>query len=123
MGQPQPLEKFLARTICALMNSAFTYFDKTLELLQQIRATQTQNIEAAADLCADHFAQGGLIFLFGAGHFMMCEEMTPRQGCFVGFYPLVEQARTNHAAVGMNGLRGPLFLERSRVCRRDAAQF
>lgn len=100
--------------ISALMTSALTYFDKTIELLQQIRASQIENIEAAATLCADRIAQGGLIFLFGAGHSrMMCEEMTPRQGCFVGFYPLVELALSNQAAtVGMNGLRGPLFLEK-----------
>ena len=43
---------------------------------------------------------------------MMCEEMTPRQGCFVGFVALVELALSNHAAiVGANGLRAPLYLE------------
>lgn len=96
------------------MSASITFFDKTLELLQQIRATQVENIERAAELCAERIAQGGLIFLFGVGHSrMMIEEMTPRQGCFVGFYPLVEQALSNHAAtVGMNGLRGPLYLEK-----------
>jgi uncharacterized phosphosugar-binding protein len=44
---------------------------------------------------------------------MMCEEMTPRQGGFVGFFALVEAAVSNHASiVGVNGLRGPLFLEK-----------
>lgn len=96
------------------MNAAITYFDKTLELLQQIRATQLPNIERAADLCAERIAQGGLIFLFGVGHSrMMIEEITPRQGCFVGFYPLVEHSLSNHAAtVGANGLRAPLYLEK-----------
>jgi len=43
---------------------------------------------------------------------MMCEEMTPRQGCFPGFVALVEQALSNHAdIVGANGLRAPLYLE------------
>src|SRR5260370_31350101 len=43
---------------------------------------------------------------------MMCEEMTPRQGCFPGFVALVELALSNHAAiVGANGLRAPLYLE------------
>jgi len=43
---------------------------------------------------------------------MMCEEMTPRQGCYAGFVALVETALSNHAAiVGANGLRAPLYLE------------
>jgi uncharacterized phosphosugar-binding protein len=44
---------------------------------------------------------------------MMCEEMTPRQGCFVGFFALVELALSNHASiVGTNGLRSALHLEK-----------
>ena len=43
----------------------------------------------------------------------MCEEMTPRQGCFAGFFALVELALSNHAnIVGTNGLRAPLLLEK-----------
>ena len=96
------------------MGAAQDYFDRTLELLQALRNTQTHTIEQAAELCAGRIAQGGLVFLFGAGHSrMMCEEMTPRQGGFVGFVPLVEQAVSNHAAItGANGLRGPLHLEK-----------
>jgi uncharacterized phosphosugar-binding protein len=72
------------------------------------------NIERAAAICADAIARQGLVFLFGNGHSrMMCEEMTPRQGCFVGFFAMVEQALSNHASiVGMNGLRAPLYLEK-----------
>ena len=96
------------------MASAQTYYDKTIELLERLRDTQTPHIEQAAELCAERIARGGLVFLFGAGHSrMMCEEMTPRQGCFVGFVALVEHAVSNHASiVGTNGLRGPLFLEK-----------
>src|SRR5260370_33218037 len=43
---------------------------------------------------------------------MMCEEMTPRQGCYAGFVALFVMALSNHAAiVGANGLRAPLYLE------------
>lgn len=71
-------------------------------------------LERAAVICAESIAKGGLVFLFGNGHSrMMCEEMTPRQGCFVGWVALVELALSNHAnIVGTNGLRGPLFLEK-----------
>ena len=96
------------------MGAGLDYFHKTTQLLEQLRDTQIPNIEAAAELCAERIAKGGLVFLFGAGHSrMMCEEMTPRQGGFVGFYALVELAVSNHSAIiGTNGLRGPLYLEK-----------
>jgi len=79
-----------------------------------VKNTQMPAIEKAAQICAERIAAGGLIFLFGSGHSrMMAEEMTPRQGCFVGFYALVEHAISNHAAIiGPNGLRPPLHLEK-----------
>jgi uncharacterized phosphosugar-binding protein len=96
------------------MSAATDYFDRTQTLLARLRATQLPAIERAAELCADRIARGGLVFMFGAGHSrMMCEEMAPRQGCFVGFYSWAEQAVSQHCAtIGMNGLRGPLFLEK-----------
>jgi uncharacterized phosphosugar-binding protein len=96
------------------MTAALTYFDKTLALLQELRDKETPNIDKAAEICARSIAAGGLVFLFGNGHSrMMCEEMTPRQGCFVGFVALVELALSNHAnIVGTNGLRAPLYLEK-----------
>lgn len=96
------------------MRAGAEYFEKTMALLQGIRESEMENIDAAASICAESIANGGLVFLFGAGHSrMMVEEITPRQGGFVGFYALVEQAVSNHASiVGMNGLRGPLYLEK-----------
>ncbi len=96
------------------MRAGEEYFDKTMALLRTLRETEMENIEAAASICTESIVNGGLVFLFGAGHSrMMVEEMTPRQGGFVGFYALVEQAVSNHAAiVGSNGLRGPLYLEK-----------
>jgi uncharacterized phosphosugar-binding protein len=96
------------------MSAATTYFDKSMALLQQLRDQSTDDILKAAELCADRISQGGLVFLFGNGHSrMMCEEMTPRQGCFVGWVAMVELALSNHAnIVGANGLRAPLQLEK-----------
>ena len=96
------------------MSSLDTYFEKSLALLQSLKANETENIRAAAALCADRIAKGGLVFLFGNGHSrMMCEEMTPRQGCFSGWVALVELALSNHASIiGTNGLRTPLHLEK-----------
>ena len=96
------------------MAGAIDYYEKTVALLKQVRETQLEAIDQAATICTRCIANQGLVFLFGAGHSrMMCEEMTPRQGCFVGWVALVELALSNHAnIVGSNGLRAPLFLEK-----------
>ncbi len=93
--------------------ASLTFFERATGALQRLKETQAGAIQKAGELCADRIARGGLVFLFGNGHSrMMCEEMTPRQGCFVGFVALVELALSNHAAiVGANGLRAPLYLE------------
>ena len=97
-----------------MASAARNYYEKTLTLLERLRSTQMEQVERAAEICADRIARGGLVFLFGAGHSrMICEEMTPRQGGFTGFVALVEDAVSNHASiVGANGLRGPLYLEK-----------
>ena len=96
------------------MNAATKYYDRTIQLLTRLRETQVEEIERAAQICSQSIAAGGIVFLFGAGHSrMLCEEMTPRQGCFAGFFALVELALSNHASiVGTNGLRSALHLEK-----------
>jgi uncharacterized phosphosugar-binding protein len=96
------------------MEAVLAYFERTRALLDEIRASELPAVERAVEICAGSIARGGLVFLFGAGHSrMMCEEMTPRQGCFPGFVALVELALSTHAAiVGPNGLRAPLHLEK-----------
>jgi len=96
------------------MNAAVEYYDRTTKLLEAVRRDELPAIENAATLCAERIAAGGLVFLFGSGHSrMMCEEMTPRQGCFPGFVAMVELATSTHASiVGTNGLRAPLYLEK-----------
>jgi Uncharacterized protein containing SIS (Sugar ISomerase) phosphosugar binding domain len=90
------------------------YFDAVLRLLHRLRETQADNLDRAAAICTEAIGGGGLVFLFGNGHSrMMCEEMTPRQGCYVGWVALVELALSNHAnIIGANGLRAPLYLEK-----------
>ncbi len=96
------------------MSAAVRYFERVSALLEEIRTHELPAIERAAEVCASSIAQGGLVFLFGNGHSrMMCEEMTPRQGCYAGFFALVELALSNHASIlGANGLRPPLYLEK-----------
>lgn len=57
-------------------------------------------IDRAAKICTQGIANGGLFFLFGAGHSrIIYEEMTPRQDCHIGFFALVELAVSTHAFV------------------------
>jgi uncharacterized phosphosugar-binding protein len=96
------------------LTAASQYYERVTALLEEIRRTEMPQIEKAAGICTASIAQGGLVFLFGAGHSrMMCEEMTPRQGCFAGFFALVELALSTHASIiGTNGLRSALHLEK-----------
>ena len=95
-------------------SAALLFYDVAIRALEQLRQEQTQTIAKASAIFAEAIAGKALVYLFGSGHSrMMVEEMTPRQGCFVGFYPLVEMAVTNYSSIiGPNGLRSALHLER-----------
>jgi uncharacterized phosphosugar-binding protein len=95
-------------------HAASAYFGHAMERLKDLERTQLPQIQAAAKLCADSIRRGGLVFLFGSGHSrFLCEEMAPRQGCFVGFVPMTHTGLSTYAdVVGPNGLRPMLFLER-----------
>ena len=96
------------------MNVALAYLDAAQAILQRIRETQMEALEAAARICADTIAGGGLVHLFGSGHSRMAvEEMFPRYGSFPGFHPIVELSLTYHnTVVGSNGQRQAIFLEK-----------
>src|SRR2546421_3470360 len=111
--QPPVRDPALDNTVPGSKPAGLAFFDQAISLLQELKRTQADVIQKAAELCSDRISRGGLVFLFGNGHSrMMSEEMTPRQGGYVGFVALVELAVSNHAAiVGANGLRAPLYLE------------
>lgn len=93
---------------------AVAFLDGAQTIMDQIRATQLPAICAAATICSDSIAAGGLVHLFGSGHSRIpVEEMFPRHGSFPGFHPIVELSLTNHTqVVGANGQRQAMFLER-----------
>ncbi len=95
-------------------SAALQFWEAASTAIREVRTTQIEAIVAASRICAHTITLDGLVFLFGSGHSrMMVDEMTPRQGCFVGFYPLVELAVSNYSAIiGSNGLRAPLHLEK-----------
>src|SRR5438876_6641798 len=95
--------------------AAERFYQAALARLQGLLESQREALDRAARLCTEAIAQDGLVHLFGCGHSrMLCEEMTPRQGCFVGWHTLVELGLTYHnAIVGPNGLRQSLHLEKT----------
>src|SRR5437667_12032028 len=95
--------------------AAERYFKEAMARLQGVLESQRAELDRAAALCTDAISDDGLVHLFGCGHSrMMCEEMTPRQGCYVGWHTIVELGLTFHnAIVGPNGLRQSLHLEKT----------
>ena len=95
--------------------AAERFYRAALARLQDLFEPQREALDRAAALCTEAIAAGGLVHLFGCGHSrMLCEEMTPRQGCFVGWHTIVELGLTFHnLIVGPNGLRQSLHLEKT----------
>src|SRR5436853_3298987 len=97
------------------LTAAEGYYHEVLARLSAWLDGQREALDRAATLCTEAIASGGLVHLFGCGHSrMLCEEMTPRQGCFVGWHTIVELALSFHnLIVGPNGLRQSLHLEKT----------
>ena len=95
--------------------AAERYYQEVMSRMPTLLSGQRDALDRAAALCTEAIAADGLVHLFGCGHSrMMCEEMTPRQGCFVGWHTIVELGLTFHnAIVGPNGLRQSLHLEKT----------
>ena len=96
------------------LGPANAYLDQARAILDRIATTQLPAIAAAAELCAEAIAAGGLVHCFGTGHSRIpVEELFPRHGSFPGFHPIVELSLTHHTqVVGANGQRQAMWLER-----------
>jgi uncharacterized phosphosugar-binding protein len=69
--------------------SAKAYFARAIETLQQVAATQTTAIDAAADLVVDAVVDGKALYAFGATHsFMVAEELVYRTGGLMLWNPI-----------------------------------
>src|SRR5437764_3453754 len=95
--------------------AAERYYREAVARLGTLLDGQRHALDRASALCTEAIAADGLVHLFGCGHSrMLCEEMTPRQGCFVGWHTIVELGLTYHnPIVGPNGLRQTLHLEKT----------
>lgn len=73
------------------MNVIDGYLNAVQERLTWLGETQSENIEAAARVCAHAIAADRLAFAFGTGHGGFAAlEMYPRTGTVTGFRPIVE---------------------------------
>jgi uncharacterized phosphosugar-binding protein len=94
------------------MSIADQYFAELIERLAEVRATQSEAIDRAAEACARSIAAGKLAFSFGTGHGALpALEMFPRTGTIVGFRPIVESTMISfHRVWGDMGARQYRFI-------------
>lgn len=93
---------------------ALQWLNNAREVMNQIEATQLDNIRRAAEVMADSIECGRWVHTFGCGHATIpVEEMYPRIGGFVGFHPMVELPLTFFTRItGEMGVHQFVFLER-----------
>jgi uncharacterized phosphosugar-binding protein len=93
--------------------SAETYFEKVTGLLEKIRTSQKDNIQAAARAFATSILEGRAVHLFGSGHSVLpVLDIFPRYGAYVGFHPIMDPRLMWFNVVGPGGARELLWLER-----------
>ena len=70
------------------------YLSNLIERLQKVQDSQSDAINAAADICAKAILDDKLVFTFGTGHGSFAAmEMFPRTGTVTGFRPIVESRK------------------------------
>jgi uncharacterized phosphosugar-binding protein len=94
------------------MSVADHYFELLIERLAEVRATQAEAIDRAAEAWARSIAADKLVFSFGTGHGSLpALEMFPRTGTIVGFRPIVESTMISfHRVWGDMGARQYRFI-------------
>jgi uncharacterized phosphosugar-binding protein len=93
--------------------SAEIYFEKAAALLEKIRTTQMENIQAAARAFATSILAGRAVHVFGSGHSVLpVQDIFPRYGAYVGFHPIMDPRLMWFNVVGPGGARELLWLER-----------
>ncbi|MDE3181477.1 MAG: SIS domain-containing protein [Acidobacteriota bacterium] len=93
--------------------AADQYLARIAEIVSEIRRTQMQKIEQAAEAFARSIQSGGRVYLFGSGHSVLpVLDIFPRYGGFVGFHPIYDPRLMWFNVVGPGGARELLWLER-----------
>jgi uncharacterized phosphosugar-binding protein len=88
------------------------YYQTLALRMKEVFETQRDNIERAAEACAQAIARDKLVFTFGTGHGAFAAlEMFPRTGTAVGFRPIVESTMISfHRVLGDMGARQYRFI-------------
>jgi uncharacterized phosphosugar-binding protein len=94
-------------------SAAEEYLSRIAEIVAEIRQTQKDKIEDAAETFAKSIRSGGRVYLFGSGHSVIpVMDIFPRYGSFVGFHPIYDPRLMWSNVVGPGGARELLWLER-----------
>jgi len=89
------------------------YLRKIKEVIDKIEKEQSENIGAAADVCANVINSGKLVHLFGSGHSVLpVQDIFPRYGGVVGFHPCMDPRVMWNNVIGPGGARELLWIER-----------
>ncbi|MBQ9685356.1 MAG: SIS domain-containing protein [Oscillospiraceae bacterium] len=89
------------------------YLSRITDVIEKIDREQTENIRAAADLCAEAIASGKLVHLFGSGHSVLpVQDVFPRYGGVVGWHPCMDPRLMWNNVIGPGGARELLWIER-----------
>ena len=93
--------------------SADKYYQQISGILARIHDTQAAKLQAAGERMADTIAGGHRVYLFGSGHSVIpVQDIFPRYGSFVGFFPLYDPRLMWFNVIGPGGARELLWLER-----------
>jgi len=93
--------------------SAMDYLTEGIKLIEKIRETQMDKIQAAGRLFADSILAGRAVHLFGSGHSVIpVLDIFPRYGSYVGLHPIMDPRLMWFNIVGPGGARELLWLER-----------
>jgi uncharacterized phosphosugar-binding protein len=93
---------------------AHEWLKNARNVMDEIEATQMENIHRAAEAMADTIQAERWVHTFGCGHATLpVEEMYPRIGGFVGFHPMIELPLSFFThIIGEMGVHQFVFLER-----------
>lgn len=93
--------------------SAIEYLNEGIKLIEKIRQTQMEKIQAAGRIFAEAILAGRAVHLFGSGHSVIpVLDIFPRYGSYVGFHPIMDPRLMWFNITGPGGARELLWLER-----------
>jgi len=99
------------------------YLKKITEIIEKISSEQTENIQKAADICAEVINSGKLVHLFGSGHSVLAvQDVFPRYGGIVGWHPCMDPRLMWNNVIGPGGARELLWIERQEGYIRNFLQ-